>query len=588
MAKNKEKSIPNIKNFAVVIGAMKSGTTTLYQYLNQHPQVCHGVRKELNFFSNAARVKKGRDAYLALWPDFDPARHRIALDVSPGYTKAPAVKGVPQRIRSFADKGSDFRFIYIVRDPVDRIESHLAHNIAQERIAFDVGLDDDMMRHALAVSRYARQLDLFREGWGGDPDILLLDFNDLVRRPLDVAERCAAFLGLDPFAFRPLPPANVRKKQHRAQEFRLGPQARAELGKRLLPDILEFRDRYGFDVSAWKSAPEQTPDQTAGQTAEPAAAPAPTASAAPLPGSSAAAAAPEAMTEAGEKAKGGGKRRKKGAKRKKKLARAGAEAPARASGSARNAVPGGAPARIEDFVVVTGAMKSGTTALFRYLRQHPQVAASKKKELNFFLDARNLRKGAEGYFREWPGFDPARHRIGLEASPNYTKGETEAVARRMGRFGPNFRFVYIMRNPIDRIESHLAHNIARGRYDLAEAETMDPQAAIRASSYASQLDAFRAGFREGAGVDPQILLLDFEDLRRAPLELLARIAGDLGIDPGFRFTPIPPPTGRRKANRANEFQLSPERRAALAETLRPEVVALRDRYGFDVSGWNIA
>jgi Sulfotransferase domain len=236
-----------ITSFAVIIGAMKSGTTSLSLYLAQHPQMCRGVRKELNFFSSEKRWRKGRVTYSALWPSFDPAVHRYALDASPQYTKMPLVHGVPQRIQEF---GGNFHYIYIVRNPIDRIESHLAHNIGMGRIPFRLDFNDPAVLHAISVSRYAYQLDTFRAGLN-DPDVLLLNFDALCRTPLAVAECCAQFLGLEPFSFTPIEPVNVRKTAHRAGKFRLDDGQRALLAKRLRPDIIDFRDRYGFDVTGW-------------------------------------------------------------------------------------------------------------------------------------------------------------------------------------------------------------------------------------------------------------------------------------------------------------------------------------------------
>lgn len=229
-------------------------------------------------------------------------------------------------------------------------------------------------------------------------------------------------------------------------------------------------------------------------------------------------------------------------------------------------------------------MKSGTTTLYKYLAQHPQIAGSRRKEPNFFGLASNWKKGRPAYLRLWPGFDPATHRYALEGSTHYTKSRTDRVARRMRRFGREFggefRYLYILRNPVDRIESQLAHNIAMGRIPLGLAEP--PEHAVQVSRYADQLDTLHKGLR-----DPKILILDFEELKRAPMTTLGRCVEFLGLDPDFAFTPIPPANTRKTENRADEFRLTPAQRDRLAEILRPDVEALRDRYGFDVGGWGL-
>jgi hypothetical protein len=225
-------------------------------------------------------------------------------------------------------------------------------------------------------------------------------------------------------------------------------------------------------------------------------------------------------------------------------------------------------------------MKSGTTTLYKYMIQHPQIAKSRRKEPNFFGLNSKWKKGRSSYLKLWPDFDPAVHRYALEASTHYTKSKTARVARRMRRFGGEFRCIYILRNPVDRIESQLAHNIAKGRtpFDVAE----PPQHTVEVSRYVRQLDAFRKGFRH-----PKILILDFEELKRAPMAVLARCVEFLEIDPDFTFQTIAPANTRKNENRANEFRLTSEQRDRLSETLRPDILDLRDRYGFDVSSWGL-
>lgn len=242
------------------------------------------------------------------------------------------------------------------------------------------------------------------------------------------------------------------------------------------------------------------------------------------------------------------------------------------------------PPKIDDFVIILGAMKSGTTTLFRYLRSHPEIAGCKRKEPSFFSSNRRWNLGRDYYLKLWPRFDPARHRYALEASPEYTKAPyVTNVARRMRAFGARFRFIYILRDPVDRVESHIIHNIGMGRADLGIGfDHRLFQRAIDVSRYAYQLDAFRQDFD-----DAQILLLDFDDLKSNPVRVMERCVGFLGIDRGFEFPYVAPANVRKAANMADTFRLRPEDRARIVGLLRPDVLRLRDAYGFDVSGWKI-
>ncbi len=115
-----------LPNF-LIVGAAKSGTTALYAYLRQHPQVYMSPLKEPNYFAHAGQppqfggpradilnrdVVYRRDAYEALFHD---AHHATAIgEASPRYL---AVPGTARRIK---EQASHMRMIAILRDPVER------------------------------------------------------------------------------------------------------------------------------------------------------------------------------------------------------------------------------------------------------------------------------------------------------------------------------------------------------------------------------------------------------------------------------------------------------------------------------------
>ncbi len=246
------RAVPPIENFLLILGAMKSGTTSLYDYLATHPEIASCRRKEPSFFAADRRARlPGR--YFRLWPGYDPARHRYAMEASVDYTKQPRYHAVSRRIARFPAR---FRYIYIVRDPVDRIESHIAHNIARGRVTAE---DHDwMLPSALSISRYGYQLDRFCAG-AGDPEILVLDFDELRNDPTRLLGRVVDFLGLDPsFAFAPRQASNTRRPA--STGFRLSPEERAGYHAALAPDMAWFARRYGFDVARWGFTPEAYPE----------------------------------------------------------------------------------------------------------------------------------------------------------------------------------------------------------------------------------------------------------------------------------------------------------------------------------------
>ena len=109
-----------IDRLVVIIGGMRCGTTSLFTWLSQHPQVCACIDKEPAFFSNDSIWNNGLDWYRSLW-ESDSARHRVALEASTNYSKAAIFPRTAERLRTTAPNA---RLIYLMRDPIARLEFH--------------------------------------------------------------------------------------------------------------------------------------------------------------------------------------------------------------------------------------------------------------------------------------------------------------------------------------------------------------------------------------------------------------------------------------------------------------------------------
>lgn len=158
------------ENFALIIGAMKSGTTSLFDILSQHPQICPAKIKEPDYFIKD-RDTKAREDYLSLW-DWKDGSHVVALESSVAYTKAPYIPDVPERINK-SGLGK-FRFIYMLRDPLSRIESQARHAIfAGWGKSLDVEISEDLIN----FSCYVMQLDNYLKYYSAD-DILLITLEE--------------------------------------------------------------------------------------------------------------------------------------------------------------------------------------------------------------------------------------------------------------------------------------------------------------------------------------------------------------------------------------------------------------------------
>ena len=180
-----------LPNF-LVIGALKAGTTSLYDYLKAHPQIFMPARKELRFFVEQKNWGLGRDWYES---QFAGAEDALAVgEASPSYTMVTSFPGVPARI---AEMIPDARLVYILRHPVERMRSHFLQRVidgTEDRRPDDAFLQDLDYLH---TSRYAFQLEHYLEHFPA-PHILLITSEDLRADRLRTLQRVFAFLGVDP------------------------------------------------------------------------------------------------------------------------------------------------------------------------------------------------------------------------------------------------------------------------------------------------------------------------------------------------------------------------------------------------------
>lgn len=178
-------------------------------------------------------------------------------------------------------------------------------------------------------------------------------------------------------------------------------------------------------------------------------------------------------------------------------------------------------------LIVIGAQKCGTSALHYYLRQHPDIAMSKPKELNFFIETRNWEQGVDWYEEHWPEETLVRG----EASPNYTAHpHFPGVPEKMAEVVPDAKLIFLVRDPISRMVSQYVHNYTKRaeHRDLATT-VLDPNKTyVNRSRYMFQLDRFLPYY-----APENIMVLDSGSLRDDRMATLQRIFRFVGVDDGF-------------------------------------------------------
>lgn len=119
--------------------------------------------------------------------------------------------------------------------------------------------------------------------------------------------------------------------------------------------------------------------------------------------------------------------------------------------------------------LLAGTPKSGTTTLWTYMREHPDVYMAGKKELWFFFDDRVWSRGTDWYRHQ---FNQHRgEKIIGEATPLYFY--SEKALDRIAKTIPDVMLVFIFRNPVDRAFSHYWHNMKKLKDETSFEKAID-------------------------------------------------------------------------------------------------------------------
>ena len=173
----------------VGIGAQKCASTWLYGILKEHPEVCVGPEKEINFFSH--HYDHGYQWYESQFGRCGSAKS--AGEISPSYFSEPSV---PARVRDYMPSA---RILVTLRDPVQRAQSQHRHEIrlgyfAGDDLSFEAGLENNPMYTEQGL--YATHLKRWLEHFPAEQIHVVL-MEEVKGDPLAVARGVYDFLGVD-------------------------------------------------------------------------------------------------------------------------------------------------------------------------------------------------------------------------------------------------------------------------------------------------------------------------------------------------------------------------------------------------------
>lgn len=195
----------------VVIGAMKASTTTFYELITRHPDIWFASEKEPHYFTSPEYGSPAAwQRYLQLF-EKAPTTAKYRGEASTGYSKLPHFGDTPARIAEALDHP---RFIYLVRDPVERTISNYRHAYLAGHYEAGTTLTDALERDPILIdaSCYTRQIEAYHNQFGSE-QLLVVTTDELHASPKNVMQRVESFLELPAFDGwdKPLPQSNSQQ-----------------------------------------------------------------------------------------------------------------------------------------------------------------------------------------------------------------------------------------------------------------------------------------------------------------------------------------------------------------------------------------
>lgn len=216
-----------------VVGVVKGGTTSLYHYLSQHPDIYLPPIKETNHFARedvnpahflreyAMDVKIDLDAYIkggmkeqVHIAHVDDDEHYLAL-----FSKVDQEKAVgeisnsymicPSAARAIHNFNPEAKIMVVLRNPIKRAWSQYLMNLREAKSDADDFIREIQEDHSanpkgwgvnhqyLELGKYSRQLKRYIDFFGRDK-VLVVFFEEYKRTPDVVMRRICEFLGVDP------------------------------------------------------------------------------------------------------------------------------------------------------------------------------------------------------------------------------------------------------------------------------------------------------------------------------------------------------------------------------------------------------
>lgn len=199
-------------------------------------------------------------------------------------------------------------------------------------------------------------------------------------------------------------------------------------------------------------------------------------------------------------------------------------------------------------LIIGGASKAGTTALYDMLKQRDEFFLPEKKELHYFSwpelsnttggpGDRHVIAEIPSTLEEYLAFYRGKRegQIAVDISPSYLFHHNSAD--RMNAALPEVRVIFILRNPVDKVFSQYVHLVGEGRETLGFEDALVAESVRKEQGYSDMWLYRESGFYADA-IDHfqrvlgknRVMIIIFEDFRRDPKAVLNDICTFAGLD----------------------------------------------------------
>jgi hypothetical protein len=200
-----------LPNF-LIIGAAKSGTTALHNYVRQHPEIYMPEKKELSFFAHHITVPSVPKMYveeeirtLTEYESYfdDVTTEKAIGEASPMYLYYEIAS---ERIKSYIP---DTKLIAILRNPIERAYSAYLHAVRDwrepakdfyEALALEpkrINENWSILYHYINAGLYSKQIDRYYSQFPSE-NVLILFYDDLLKDPIGLIKVIFSFLKVNP------------------------------------------------------------------------------------------------------------------------------------------------------------------------------------------------------------------------------------------------------------------------------------------------------------------------------------------------------------------------------------------------------